>query len=189
MMRQWKRQKKSKFLSGVNEVLYDLRMFIQHERKSNIPAAIAFGFLLFLIILLIILIPMMVSAVGWEGALFPLGILSLVVLSKHKFRIAIKRLIMNISTQRIIFIVVFVGIVIMVIMGLWPPWKEKYSMGLTGINIHSENPIGYYFIFKPPHKNIRYSYTIDLSRLLIQWFIVILIIGFIVWALSWFKRE
>ena len=173
-------------MKWLNEALRILRIFVQHERNSNVPAAIAVGLQLFLIIL----IPVMVSAVGWEGALFPLGILSFVILSKPKVRIAIKRLKMNTSKQRIIFIVVFVGIVIMVIMGLWPPWKEIFNVAtLGGRNIHSEKPAGYYFILGPPDpENLAISFTIDLPRLLIQWFLVILIVGFIVWTLKWFEK-
>ena len=72
-------------MKWLNEALRILRIFVQHERNSNVPAAIAVGPQLFLIIL----IPVMVSAVGWEGALFPLGILSFVILSKPKVRIVI----------------------------------------------------------------------------------------------------
>lgn len=89
-------------------------------------------------------------------------------------------------TRRIIFIVVFVGMVIMVIMGLWPPWKEIFNW----LNIHNEKPVGYYFILEPPEPKSRaISFTIDLPRLLIQWFLVILIVGFIVWALKWFEKR
>lgn len=103
--------------------------------------------------------------------------------------VRVKESLMNTSTRRIIFIVVFVGIMIMITMGLWPPFKEIYSGGIGTINVHREKLAGYYFILKPPvPENVFLSFTIDFSRLLIQWFLLILIVGFIVWMLKWFEK-
>ena len=71
-------------------------------------------------------------------------------------------------------LVVMIGIALIVFMGLFPPWTHTYKARTT----YSEEPAGYSFIASPPRpKRINpwygYGIKIDISRLLIQWVVVI----------------
>lgn len=73
------------------------------------------------------------------------------------------------KNQRLIIII---GMAIIVFMGLFPPWTYTFKVQ----SIYSEKPAGYSFIASPPAKNSndqRQGIKIDMSRLLIQWVVVI----------------
>src|SRR5262245_20208755 len=66
----------------------------------------------------------------------------------------------------------WVGIAIVVLMGLFPPWVESRtsssSLPHTGYTAFYSR--GYSFLFAPPTENS--AAFIDLSRLMVQWVIV-----------------
>ncbi|WP_286822555.1 hypothetical protein [Desulfobacter sp. UBA2225] len=67
--------------------------------------------------------------------------------------------------------VIIAGISIIVLMGIFPPWVNTFSVN----GVYSEESAGYDFIASPPPKknNCRYGIKIDTSRLLIQWVVAI----------------
>ena len=74
--------------------------------------------------------------------------------------------------------ILWIGIVLIVIMGLYPPWiiTGSWQGGQT------ENPGGYYFLTNPPTPDYKETTGIpgakvDFSRLVIQWIIVVVIAG------------
>lgn len=70
--------------------------------------------------------------------------------------------------------IVIGALLIAVLMGLFPPWNYVAQR----INLTISIPLGYSLIFHPP----KYGATIDLARLLIQWFLVIFIGAFLLFA-------
>ena len=73
--------------------------------------------------------------------------------------------------------VILVGIAIVVLMGLFPPWKHTFRSTMT----NSEEPAGYSFIATPPNRRqggFMHGVEIDLSRLLIQLAVTIAAAGF-----------
>ena len=68
--------------------------------------------------------------------------------------------------------IISVAVVIIILMGVFPPWVEKFKMK----DFQLERPLGYAFIFSPPETtNNAYGLSIDFSRLFLQWGIVILV--------------
>lgn len=66
-----------------------------------------------------------------------------------------------------------VGIVVAVLMGVFPPWMDSFSYE----QLHSQGAGGYAFIFDPPKAEILHTVSIDLSRLVVQWVVVALAVG------------
>ena len=70
-----------------------------------------------------------------------------------------------------------VGIVVIILMGLFPPWTCTY----TYKSENSKNPSGYAFIANPPEvKGFTFgtfSFELDISRLCLQWMIVLFATG------------
>lgn len=67
--------------------------------------------------------------------------------------------------------IVIVGVVLFVLMGLFPPWT--YTLDLQ--SIHREKPAGYALIVSPPEPergSPAFGVTIDISRLIVQWFVL-----------------
>jgi hypothetical protein len=60
----------------------------------------------------------------------------------------------------------WIGVAVIVCMGLVPPWCQNNGDGTC------LRSIGYQLILDPP-----YAGGIDLSRLLIQWFLVVVVVG------------
>ena len=84
--------------------------------------------------------------------------------------------------------VLWLGIVVIVIMCLCPPWVE--TVRLTSSNIKGTNPIDYAFLWHPPDINTRSSgVAIDYSRLLLQVIAVGLATGGLIYTLKDKKRE
>jgi hypothetical protein len=64
-----------------------------------------------------------------------------------------------------------VGIVVIILMGLFPPWT--HSFGDESVLI--KRPAGYAFIAAAPH--LGYGVALDISRLCVQWIVVLLATG------------
>lgn len=82
--------------------------------------------------------------------------------------------------------IVLVGIVIVIIMGIFPPFRltsertEKYYS--TTIKVHYNYSAGYYFLLDPPQYSPQRrvdsgEFVIDFSRLGLQWAIVGISVG------------
>jgi hypothetical protein len=68
--------------------------------------------------------------------------------------------------------ILIVGIVIVLLIGVVPPWKHTFKSSST----YSEVPAGYSFITSPPprrSKSFSHGIKIDISRLVIQWIVTI----------------
>jgi len=79
--------------------------------------------------------------------------------------------------------VVIIGIVLFIIMGLFPPWI--YTLNAESVN--REKPAGYALIISPPEpeKNaVVFGVKIDISRLIIQWLVLAAATGFGVFVAS-----
>lgn len=77
------------------------------------------------------------------------------------------------NNQRLI---IMIGMVIIVCMGLFPPWTYTFKATST----YSEEPAGYSFIASAParkSKNLMHGIKIDTSRLFIQWVVAIAACG------------
>lgn len=66
--------------------------------------------------------------------------------------------------------VVVLALAIIFIMGIYPPWERIVKID----NFYSIRSIGYHFLFMPPEeRHRRYNVTVDLQRLFLQWFLVV----------------
>jgi hypothetical protein len=75
--------------------------------------------------------------------------------------------------------VIYLGLAIAVVMGLFPPWNHTFISPKGGYG-QAEKAAGYHLIFYPPPPEYdapMYGVRIDFARLLIQWTIVSLIAG------------
>ena len=83
---------------------------------------------------------------------------------------------------------IIVGIVVVVLMGLFPPWAYTYSYNTK----YSKEPAGYGFILDPPMKK-RFSpahgIELDITRLSVQWIITLLATGLGVFLATTTKKE
>jgi hypothetical protein len=81
----------------------------------------------------------------------------------------------QLSTQQLKAIKV--GVALIVLMGIFPPWRHTFRFPSAGGEFHSERPGDYYLIFalsKPPEDLVSYGWTtnIDFGRLVLQWVVV-----------------
>ena len=72
-----------------------------------------------------------------------------------------------------------IGVVAIVLMGIFPPWNLTFDLHSESGGVHSTNPAGYAPIYEPPKPPETpqwsfpvYTVSIDVSRLMIQWAIV-----------------
>ena len=65
--------------------------------------------------------------------------------------------------------ILIVGIVIVLLIGIIPPWNYTYKTS----SIYIEKDAGYSFIMSPPPARGRHGIKIDISRLVIQWIVTI----------------
>ena len=81
-------------------------------------------------------------------------------------------------------IILVVGVTIIVLMGIFPPWAE--TIRRNGEIITSGNSIGYSFLFDPPRSTKPYvgSVNLDWSRLGLQWALVAIAFGCAAWAVK-----
>ncbi|MFH1942140.1 MAG: hypothetical protein ABIL68_08530 [bacterium] len=72
-------------------------------------------------------------------------------------------------------IISIVGIVVIFVMGLVPPWTTFESDSTT----YREMPAGYYFIFSPPQPDDEgiLGVKLDTSRLAVQWITVLFVMA------------
>ena len=72
-------------------------------------------------------------------------------------------------------IISIIGIGIIFIMGLIPPWKTIDH----GASAFVEFPIGYYPIFSPPilDEELELSVKLDILRLAVQWITILFVMG------------
>lgn len=71
------------------------------------------------------------------------------------------------------------GILVIVLMGLYPPWLYTRSHAFS----YSEIPAGYSFILsapKPEYSSSEYGVKIDIPRLFIQWVLVVAAMGAVI---------
>ena len=95
----------------------------------------------------------------------------------------------KVSIPKLTFLMVlWLGIIVIVLMCLYPPWIE--TVRLPSSNIKGTNSAGYGFLWHPPSTGSRYSgIAIDYSRLLLQFFAVGLITGGLLYTLKAKKKE
>lgn len=65
----------------------------------------------------------------------------------------------------------WIGITIIALMGLFPPWHTQIPQRGT------QKPFGYAFIFAPPEVESAVYPTLNIPRLMIQWFLVSVVTG------------
>ena len=65
--------------------------------------------------------------------------------------------------------ILIVGIVIVLLIGVIPPWNYTYKSSST----YRETDAGYSFIMSPPPARGGHGIKIDISRLVIQWIVTI----------------
>jgi len=68
--------------------------------------------------------------------------------------------------------IVIASAAIFIAMGLYPPWIYTFDAR----SIHSENPAGYGLIVDPPKPEKvkpRFGVRLDISRLLVQWIVLV----------------
>ena len=75
--------------------------------------------------------------------------------------------------------IIMVGIGIIILMGLFPPWTNTFHYKTA----YSKKPAGYAFILTPPKKraqSIAYGIELDVTRLIVQWMIIFMATGLVV---------
>lgn len=70
-----------------------------------------------------------------------------------------------------------IGLLVAVLMGIFPPWVDNFSIDLNGTNMHSQGSAGYGFILNPPTAAAWHTISLDFGRLCIQWLVVGLAVG------------
>jgi len=74
-------------------------------------------------------------------------------------------------------VALWVGIGLMVLMGVVPPWVEIVRGPIQGGGNYMEFPCGYYLLVAPPKPQNCISYKVDTTRLVIQFVLVALVMG------------
>jgi hypothetical protein len=70
-----------------------------------------------------------------------------------------------------------IGLLAAVLMGIFPPWVDTFSVYANGTDVHSQGSAGYAFILDPPQALTWHTVNIDFGRLCIQWLVVGFAIG------------
>lgn len=65
--------------------------------------------------------------------------------------------------------VVVLALAIILIMGICPPWKRIIKLS----DSYRVRSAGYHFLFMPPEVRSRGNVTMDIQRLFLQWFLVV----------------
>jgi len=81
----------------------------------------------------------------------------------------------------------WLGIIVIVLMCLYPPWVQISR--LPSSNIKGTTPAGYAFLWQPPEISRYSGIAIDFPRLLLQCFIVAVITGGLLVTLKEKKKE
>jgi len=93
---------------------------------------------------------------------------------------------MNINKKQKKFVVI--GVAVIILMGLFPPWTYTYNYKTA----YSKQPAGYGFILEPPKKKkqaMTYGIELDVTRLSVQWIIVLMATGLGVFFTATTKKE
>jgi len=78
----------------------------------------------------------------------------------------------------------WLGILVIVVMGIIPPWKMTVSVSQSDASINKVIPSMYQPLWDPPDPpNVYYSRSIDFSRLCIQWGLVALVTAGLMYTL------
>jgi hypothetical protein len=96
-------------------------------------------------------------------------------------------------------IVVWVGLIVIVAMGIYPPWIESLDTTFLsdGLKVGPRSG-GYHWIFRPPEvpqwawsrkseqlkTEVLWNHSLDVPRLLVQWAMVCFVVGGLVWTLK-----
>ena len=78
--------------------------------------------------------------------------------------------------------ILVVGVAVAVLMGVFPPWTDSFLLdsGEQG-KIQSQSAAGYSLILDPPQAQpgmqLLHTFTIDISRLFVQWVVVAMAVG------------
>lgn len=102
----------------------------------------------------------------------------------------IQRKIRDIFTNQIERKIILIGICMIFLMGLFPPWTDTFHRaGMKAV----EKPAGYSFLLTPPSSeritSAYYGVQIDFSRLLLQWFLMAIAGGGVVFAMRAWKMK
>jgi hypothetical protein len=109
-----------------------------------------------------------------------LGIPSGLFLFFYIFKFLIKPVISIVTSMHFngnitFLIILWLGIIVIVLMCLYPPWVE--IVRFENSMIRGVNPIGYSFLCHPPKESLISVIAIDRTRLFLQILIVVLITG------------
>ena len=83
---------------------------------------------------------------------------------------------------------VIVGVAVIILMGLFPPWTYTFHLATA----YSKKPAGYSFILAPPKRkasHLAHGIELDVTRLSVQWIIVLMATGLGVFLTSTTKKE
>ena len=86
---------------------------------------------------------------------------------------------------------IIIGVVVIIFMGLFPPWTYTFKGGLRG-TAYSREPAGYGFILDPPEKQsnqVFYGIELDTTRLFVQFVTVLLATALGVFLTATIKKE
>lgn len=85
-------------------------------------------------------------------------------------------------------LVVVIAVVVVVFMGLNPPWKITHHTNYFS----KDTPIGHYSIYNPPKpvaEDARAGLQIDWTRLLLEWFVVLASSGLVLYLTREFSDD
>lgn len=71
---------------------------------------------------------------------------------------------------------IVIGVAVIILMGLFPPWTYTFKYKTA----YSNEPAGYGFILSPPKKKskaLAHGIELDITRLSVQWIIVLMATG------------
>ena len=79
---------------------------------------------------------------------------------------------------------IWIGIALFVLMGILPPWVYRNDMDNNGAGLRMEASAGYSLLISPPELRKPWNWdrsftavSIDVTRLLIQWAMVVVLVG------------
>ena len=86
---------------------------------------------------------------------------------------------------------IWIGIMAFMLMGILPPWVYRLDIENNGAVVRVEASAGYSFLTSPPAPRKPWVWpsgqttvSIDVTRLLIQWAVVVVVVGGLVFTLG-----
>ena len=86
---------------------------------------------------------------------------------------------------------IWIGIAAFVLIGILPPWVYRLDSENSGAKVRVEASAGYSFLTSPPELRKPWNWdrsftavSIDVTRLLIQWAMVVVLVGGLVFTLE-----